>query len=170
MSLFAYLTSFVILLLQATVPFPFPVFAFIPYQATLALKKPISSLLWLSSLGALPLEFLSSDPLGLYSLSCLVTTAIGYRLRYLFSSDSWIQFSFLAGILSFIQLPITAIFLFLFDRRIPFQGKWWFVDLPILALADACYAAVWFVGPYALYRLIRKNWDLYWLKKRISAT
>lgn len=169
MNLFAYLTSLIILLLQATC-FYLPVFAFIPYQTMLVLKKPLPKILWFSSLGALPLELLSADPLGVYALSFLATGAIGYRLRYLFSSDSWIQFSFLAAILSLIQSPMIALFLFLFDRRIPFHGKWWFADLPLLAIADAGYAAMWFVGPYALYRFAYKTWGLYWLKKRASTT
>ena len=165
----AYLTSLFVLFLQATSYFAIPVFPFTPFLSSLSLKKSMTQVFWISAIGTLPLDLLSSDPMGIHSLSCMVTAVIAARVRQLFSSDSWIQFSVFSGILSFIQIPISTLFLFLFDRRIPFQGKWWIVDWPLLAILDAIYAAVWFIGPLAIYTIVQKSWDLYWLRKENSA-
>ena len=170
MCLFAYLTSFSILLLQATIFPQIPCFSWILFLATLCLEKSLPHAIWFSAIGVLPLDLLSSDPLGVHALSCMLTVGLGYRLRNLFSSESWIQFSLFSGILSFLQLPALALLLFLFDRRVPFLGKWWFLDWPSLAIIDAAYATLWFVGPLAVYRYLYKIWSHYWLKRQNSTT
>lgn len=161
----AYALGALILGMQAIWPFQIPVLPFVPFAALCALIRPFHRAILLSALGGFAADLLSSDPFGLHALSYCCAAAITFRLRYLFSHEQPMQLAVFSGLVSLCATTIQIALLFLFDRRIPFCGRWWMIDWPQLPIFDALYALIWFAGPLRLYQLLRKRWTLYWIKK-----
>ena len=162
---FAYALSAAALWLQ-TIYYPtLPILPFAPFIALSLMLRPFSRAILLACLAGIGIDLLSSDPLGLHGLSYTLSAAALYRLRNLFSADQPMQLSFYTAIVSLIVTMLQIGLLFLFDRRVPFCGKWWLTDWAVLPVADAIYALAWFAGPLALFSYIHRTWVIYWLKK-----
>lgn len=154
-----------LLWLQATIYSELPVLVFAPFLALASLDAKLgSALLWSAGAG-FAVDLLSSDLLGLHALTYTLTCLAAGRFRHRFSSEAPTQFAMYTALLSYVATLIQLSLLFLFDRRAPFPGKWFFSEGLGLALIDGAYALMWVAGPFALYRLAHKWWILHWLKK-----
>jgi len=167
MILLSFLLSLVPFALQVFLYGPtLPILPFIPFIVLCLLLKPLSQTLFLSGATGLLVDLISSDPFGIHALNHTLTAALGLRGRLFFSAESPLQLSLYTAICSFISTGLQIALLFLFDRRITFQGKWWVTEWAILPLLDALYAFLWFAGPLALFRIAHRFWAIYWLKKK----
>ncbi len=166
MLLFAYFLSALALLAQATVLPHLPILAFTPFLALSCLLRNFDRALLCGCMAGLTIDLLASDPFGLHALTYSLSLALCYPLKNLFSSDEPMQLSLYTSLLSIGTTLIQVLLLFLFDRRIPFCGRWWMTDWIALPVVDAIYALIWFAGPLALFRVVRRRWVIYWLKKK----
>lgn len=162
---FAYALSAAALWMQILFYPTFPILPFAPFIAISLLSRPFSRALLLACIAGISIDLLSNDPLGINGLSYTLAAAALYRIRNLFSVTHPIQLSFYTAIVSLIITALQIGLLFLFDRRVPFCGKWWLTDWAMLPVADAIFALVWFAGPLALFSYVHKTWVVYWLKK-----
>jgi hypothetical protein len=143
-----------------------PILPFIPLIALSLLLQPLSKTLFISAFTGLLVDLLSADPFGIHALNHAATAALCFRGRSLFSVERPLQFSLYTAICSFVSTILQIALLFLFDRRVSFQGKWWLAEWTLLPLIDALYAFMWFAGPLALFRSVHRLWEVYWLKKK----
>lgn len=143
-----------------------PILPFIPWLAFLSLLCPLLRTLFLSFAAGLFLDSISTDPFGIHALNYTLTAALCYRWRSRFSPDNPLQLCLYTALCSFVSTQLQIALLFLFDRRILFGGKWWATEWAFLPIFDALYALVWFAGPLALFRIMRRTWMVYWLKKK----
>lgn len=145
-----------------------PINPFIPFIALACLLSSFSKAPWLALLAGLSIDFLSSDPFGIYALNYSLTAALCYSWHSRFSADVPLQLSLYTAIVSFVSGFLQLALLFLFDRRVPFDGKWWLtVSLPGF---DAMYAFFWFACPLAFFQFVRKSVVNYWLRKKNPST
>ena len=145
-----------------------PINPLIPFVALTCLLSSFAKAPWLSLLAGLSIDVLSSDPLGIYALNYSLVALLCYSWRNRFSADVPLQFSLYTAFVSLVSLFLQLILLFLFDRRVPFDGNWW--EWSSLPGFDALYAFVWFAGPLALFQFVRKTAVIYWLKKKDPST
>lgn len=134
--------------------------------AFIALKNSLTTTLWCAAfLGAIA-DVFSDDPIGLSALSFTLSAWILHRLNRYLLPDSPFHFmlftALFAAVCNFLYLPL----LFLFDRRVPFDGKWALTDLLIAPLAYATIAWVGFVVPVWTLKTIRSIGGLIWLQKK----
>lgn len=161
-----FVLSIGLLWLQATIYSGLPILVFAPFLALASLdSRPSWHALFWSAGAGLVVDLLSSDPLGLHALTYTLSCLTAGRLRHRFSSETPMQFAVYTSLISYIATLIQMTLLFLFDRRAPFPGKWFFSEGLGLALIDGAYALMWIAGPFALYRFAHKWWTLHWLKK-----
>jgi cell shape-determining protein MreD len=171
MILLSFFLSATFLCLQTISPFftKIPILAFAPFLALLGLVRPLSKTLHWSCFAGFLIDLLSYDPFGIHALNYTLTSLFCFRWRRRFSAELPLQFGLYTAFFSLISTLLQTAMLFLFDRRILFQGKWWLSDWPLLPVCDALYALLWFAGPLALYRMLRRTWGIYWLKKNQNA-
>jgi len=167
MIILGFCLSILYLCLEILHPFfaKIPVLPFAPFLALLGLSRPLSKTLHISCFSGLLIDLLSYDPFGIHALNYTLTSLFCYRWQKRFSAEIPLQFALFTAIFSTASTILQALLLFLFDRRILFQGIWWITDGPVLAICDALYALIWFAGPMAFYRIARRTWGIYWLKK-----
>lgn len=134
-------------LLQSALFWNIALLPFLPFVALASLRCNRAEALWLSALSGALFDLLSADPFGIYALSSVLTSAAGYRFRYLFFQGEPLQLCCLTALYSAFFTPILVFALFLFDRRAPFGGKWSFLDLVTMPFLDAAYAFFWFACP-----------------------
>jgi cell shape-determining protein MreD len=142
-----------------------PLLPFAPFLALLGLVRPLSKTLYGSCFAGLLVDLLSYDPFGIHALNYTLSSLFCFRWRRRFSAEIPLQFGLYTAFFSSVSTILQTLLLFLFDRRILFQGKWWLIDWPLLSLCDALYALLWFAGPLTLYRIVCRMWGIYWLKK-----
>lgn len=171
MLLFAFLLSITALILQSILPMQACILAFSPFLALVMLRCSLYQTLWLSALSGSILDLISSDPIGTHSLSYTLVSALFFRIRKMFLYEEPFHLAIVTSILSFGITIFELFFLFLFDRRVPFGGRWFLTDFLGMPLVDGFYAFVWFAGPLSLYFKCKKMWGVFWLRrKRISRT
>jgi rod shape-determining protein MreD len=126
--------------------------------------------LWLSALAGCVVDLFSDHPIGLHALNYTICASLLSRFRRHVSSSEPLHLSLFTGIYSFVSTILLLILLFLFDRRVPFDGKWIFTDIVGMPVMDAVYAFVWFAAPLALIeklrRIGRRWWMTVWLKRK----
>lgn len=135
-----------------TILFPHIVLlTFAPFLAIATLCCPLPKcLLWAFISGAI-LDLLSNDPMGVHALNYTLICFVFYRYRRYFSSILPLHLSLFTFFISFGSTLLQLFLLFLFDRRIPFTGKWALGDICIMPIIDALYALVWFAYPLKFY-------------------
>jgi rod shape-determining protein MreD len=143
-----------------------PLIPFAPFLALIALQTDLKKTLLLSFLAGVFIDLFSDDPIGLHALNYILTSAFLYRIRTLFSHERPFHLSFFSSIVSLVSTTFQLLLLFLFDRRVPFNGKWIFADLVGAPILDGVYAFVWFAAPLAIGTKLHKMWVLFWLKKK----
>ncbi|MES2274139.1 MAG: hypothetical protein V4487_08095 [Chlamydiota bacterium] len=166
MLIFSFFLSLTALFLQATLFPSLNLLPFAPWIALVILRCNLGSALSLSSAAGVLMDLLSDDPIGLHALNYSITTALlyGYRKHFLF--DVPLHLSLSTALVSALSTFLQLILLFLFDRRVPFSGKWILVDLGAMPVLDALYALVWFAAPLALFVTLRRIWVVFWLKRK----
>jgi rod shape-determining protein MreD len=162
MNTFAFVLSLIAFLVQLRLYPHLPILPFMPFLTLLCLSLPLQRVLALSAATGFLLDLLSNDPFGVNALNYTLTVFLSYRFRSLFSSEVPLQFALFTAILSFLSTQLQLGLFFLFDRRIDFLGSWWLTQWGLLPAFDATFALIWFVGPLAMYRFLRKNWLTYW--------
>ncbi|MBI3508230.1 MAG: hypothetical protein HY069_01150 [Chlamydiia bacterium] len=143
-----------------------PFFAYGPWIALVLLKRERAQALWLCALAGGVVDLLSDHPMGLHAVNYVVTAAVLARFAKHFLADAPLHLGLYTGVVSFVSTWLHLFLLFLFDRRVPFAGKWAlgeFLGMPIL---DGVYALVWFAVPLALVTKIKRYWTLFWLKRK----
>lgn len=166
MLIFAFFLGALALVLQGLIIPHIAILAFAPFLALCILRCDLIRALWLSALCGCMVDVLSEDPIGLHALNYVLTTAALYRLRNPFSYEQPLHLSLFTGFISFFSTFLLLILLFLFDRRVPFAGRWVFADLIGMPVIDALYAFVWFAPPLALANKIVRTWIIFWLKRK----
>lgn len=166
MLIFAFILGAIALILQGILIPRIAIFAFAPFLALATLRCELMRALTLSALAGAALDLLSDGPMGLHALNAILTTAILFRIRRRFSHNDPLHLSFFSGLVSALSTVLQLILLFLFDRRVPFGGKWAFADFIGMPAIDALYAFVWFVAPLSLADKLRRMWVLFWLKRK----
>lgn len=154
------------LILQGVLHPYLPILAFAPAIAFASLRSSFPKTLWFSALAGALVDLLSEDPMGVHALNYTMAAALLYRFRNPFSHDEALHLSLYTALLSALSTILQLFLLFLFDRRIPFNGKWVLADLIGMPLFDALYAFVWFTAPLALVERLRRHWMVFWLKRK----
>jgi rod shape-determining protein MreD len=163
---FAFFLSAIVLWLQSTVYPELPLLAFAPFLALSCLLRSFPKAVLLCCAAGLALDLLSQEHLSLHAMTYTAAAAICFRWRRRFSIETPTQFAIYTALLSMMCTTIQIALLFLFDRRIPFTGRWWMSECLCLPLFDGVYALLWFTGPLALFSEIRRRWVVHWLKKK----
>ncbi len=166
MTLFAFLLSTIVFSLQSTLYPELPVLAFAPFLALVCLLRKFSHAVLFSTIAGLLLDLFSQEKFGFHALVYASVSALCFRWKKRFSVETPMQFSMYTALVSLVCTTLHITLLFLFDRRIPFPGRWWMTEWLCLPLFDGAYALLWFTGPLALYRELRRQWAIYWLKKQ----
>lgn len=154
------------LLLQGVLLPHLSLLAFAPFLALVSMRPHLPSALWLSALAGAMTDLFSDDPIGLHALNFVCVVALLSRLQKLVSSEHPFHLSFFTALLSSLSTAFHLILLFLFDRRVPFDGKWILTDLLGMPMIDALYAFVWFAAPLTLIDFLRKKWVVFCLKRK----
>lgn len=166
MLIFTFIMSFLGELLQGFILPGVSLFVFTPLIALISAKKPLLTSLWSLAFSGVVVDLLSDHPFGIHALSFVLTALCVYRFRRLFLADSLLQLPLFTALTSAFHGPILLFLLFLFDRRVPFAGKWLFWDLTLMPLFDALFAFLWIVGPWAFIQKIYRYGEIYWLRRK----
>jgi cell shape-determining protein MreD len=155
------------LILQSVLCPPFTLLPFAPWIALVSLRCPFSKTLLLVAAAGAGVDLLSDDPMGLHAINFCLTAGILFRVRNHFLYDNPFHLSLFTTLISCASTLIQIFLLFLFDRRVPFAGKWVLGDLLAMPIADGLYALVWFAAPLLLYEKLRRHVSVYWRKNAI---
>lgn len=174
MLIFAFFLSTIALFLQAVIFPSFSFFAFAPWIALVILQTNHSThlwkILWLTSLAGVFTDLFSDHPIGLHAITYCLCSLFLFRFRNHFLFDRPLHLGLFTTLVSFISTHLQLFFLFLFDRRVPFSGKWALSDGLGMPIADGLFACIWFVGPLFLFSKANRLWMLFWIKKNLSLT
>jgi rod shape-determining protein MreD len=166
MLIFAFVLAATALALQGLIVPRLAILAFAPFLALVTLRCSHKRALWLSVLSGALIDILSDDPMGLHALNYTLITALLFPFRKHFLYDQPLHLSLFTGVISALSTILQLTLLFLFDRRVPFEGRWIFADLVGMPAIDALYAFVWFAAPLSLFDKLRRMWVLFWLKRK----
>lgn len=127
------------------------VHAFAPYLAKSFFTKSFEEALSLSLLSGFIFDlFTSGTEMGYHSLNFLLTSAIVYKLKWLFSPHK------AHGLILFtICFSLISSIIYAFQGRIPLNLP---LDLFVLPLFDGCYGFLWFSCPYIAYNFLKKHY------------
>lgn len=140
--------------------------AFAPFMAMCLLRVSLRASLWLAGVAGLCVDLFSDDPMGLHALNYAGTAGILYGVKKRLSHEEPLHLGLYTGGISFISTLLQLFLLFLFDRRVPFSGKWALVDVFCMPIVDGVYALVWIAAPLLALQRLRYKWDIYWVKKK----
>jgi len=166
MLILAFILGTAAVILQGIVVPRVAILPFVPFLALAILKCELPRALWLAALTGALIDLLSDDPMGLHALNDVLVAALLFRIRKHFSYDNPLHLSLFSFALSSFSTLLQLLLLFLFDRRVPFGGKWIAADLIGMPAIDALYAFVWFAVPLSLADRLRRMWVLFWLKRK----
>ncbi len=133
------------------------------------LRHSLPAALWFAALLGGISDLFSDDPMGVYALNYTLVTAFFYRFRRHLLWDSPLHLSLLTGLISSISALSQLALLFLFDRRVPFDGKWILTDLIGMPLVDAAVAFIAFSLPLLTFKKIHRLGMLFWFKRKHSS-
>lgn len=145
------------LILQSVLCPPFTLLPFAPWIALVSLRSSLSKTLWLVAAAGAAVDLISDDPMGVHAINYCLTAWLLFRFRNHFLHDNPFHLSLFTTLISFASTAFQIFLLFLFDRRIPFAGKWILGDLLAMPIADGLYALVWFAAPLFLYNKLRRH-------------
>ncbi len=166
MLIFAFLLSFIALIFQGIMLPKIAILSFSPFLAIIALKVLQPQALILSCFCGAIMDLMSDDPIGLHALNYTITVWLFFKIRSRFSLEKPTHLSLFTGLISSFSTLLQLVLLFLFDRRVPFGGRWAFMELVAMPLVDAVYAFIWFTAPMDLFQKVRKKLVIFWLKKK----
>lgn len=163
---FAFFLATAASLLQGVLLPGFSLFAYAPWLALITLRCSSIRALWGAILAGAFVDLLSDHPFGLHAIAFATTSFLLLRFRKHFFFDRPLHLSLFSALISELLTLLQLFLLFLFDRRVPFSGKWVLGDLLAMPIVDGFYALIWFAGPLALFEKLRRQWGLFWLKKK----
>lgn len=166
MLVFAFFLSLAALVLQGVLVPRLALLTFAPFVSLSIMRCKYARALWLSAMAGACIDLVSDDPMGLHALNYTLIAALLFQYRKHFLYDQPLHLSLFTGLISILSTILQLFLLFLFDRRVPFGGKWIFADLVGMPVIDALYAFVWFAAPLALFDRLRRLWVLFWLKRK----
>lgn len=166
MLIIAFILSTIALILQSLVLPRIAILAFAPFLALAMMRYQMKRALWLSVLAGIMADLLSDDPMGLHALNYAITCGLLFKVKKHFLHDQPFHLSLYTAFVSSLSTALQLILLFLFDRRVPFDGRWIFADLVGMPVIDAFYAFVWFAAPLLLFDKLKRMWGLFWLKRK----
>lgn len=166
MLIIAFVLAVIALFLQGLLVPRLVILAFVPFLALTIMRCKSAKALWLSVLTGAIMDLLSDDPMGLHALNYTLITALLFQLRKHFLHNQPLHLSIFTALISTMSTILQLLLLFLFDRRVPFVGRWICADLIGMPAIDALYAFVWFAAPLSLLDKLRRMWVLFWLKKK----
>jgi hypothetical protein len=161
----SFLLSLVGMVLQLALLPPLPLFPGAPAAALAALRLSWTKALFFALAVGLAADLFSDAPLGTIGASFVGSVIAIYPLRRPLSEDDPLHVSLYTAALSFALFPLEALLFFLFDRRTPYTGEWFFADWAAAPLYNGLYAFIWFALPLALYRWARRRWVIFWLTR-----
>lgn len=166
MVIIAFILATIALILQGLLLPRIAILAFAPFLALAMMRCKMKRTLWLSALAGIIGDLLSDDPMGLHALNYVIVTGLLFRVRKHFLYDQPFHLSLYTAFISSLSSALQIVLLFLFDRRVPFDGRWIFADLIGMPVIDALYAFVWFAAPLSLFDKMKRMWVLFWLKRK----
>lgn len=117
------------------------------------------------------MDLMSNDPMGVHALNYVLVTTLLFKVKKIFLYDEPFHLALFTAIVSLVSTIFQLLLLFLFDRRVPIEGRWALIDFLGMPVVDGLYGYVWFAGPLYLFSKMKKMWILFWLKrKRLSRT
>lgn len=147
----------------------FPLSAFAPFLAIVYYTAPFSKALWISCGCGFILDLLSSEfHFGVHALTLTMTSALLFHQRRHFFEDKPMAFSLFSAVISCLETSLQMVFVYLFDRGIPFSLATIVTDLILLPIADGLYGFLWFTCPMQLYIYIKKKGWKALFQKRIN--
>ena len=164
MLLIAFFLSLCALLLQGVLIPRLSILAFAPFLALVIMKQKYNKALWSSAFAGCIMDLLSDNPMGLHALNYTLITAFLFQFRSYFSHDHPLHLSLFTGLISILSTLLQLTLLFLFERRVPFAGRWIFGDLLGMPIIDSFYAFVWFGAPFTLLTNLQKLWKVFKIK------
>jgi len=172
MLVFAFFLATLAFFLQAAIFPQMSFLAFSPWIALTILKSQRSSslwkTLWLTSLAGVFTDLFSDHPMGLHAITYCLSSLFLFRFKNHFLYDRVLHLGLFTTLVSFISTQLQLFFLFLFDRRVPFTGKWALSDWLGMPIADGIFACLWFAGPLILFSKGNRLWIKFWIKKNLS--
>jgi len=166
MLVLAFFLATLALILQGIVLPRIAILAFAPFLALAMMRSERKRALWLSALAGALVDLLSDDPMGLHALNYTIVTWLLIRVKNRFSYDQPFHLSLYTVFVSSLSTALQLMLLFLFDRRVPFDGRWFLADLVGMPVIDGLYAFVWFAAPLSLFDKMKRIWVLFWLKRK----
>jgi rod shape-determining protein MreD len=162
----AFFLALTALLLQGVMIPKLAILAFAPFLALVLMKSRWIRALSFSALAGCLLDLLSDDPMGLHAINYTAIMMLLFRFRGRFDAEQPLHLCLVTALISLLSTLLQLTLLFLFDRRVPFGGRWIFADLVGMPVIDALYAFVWFAAPLSFCEWVRKLWVLFWLKRK----
>lgn len=157
------ISTFATLFVSALFPHFKPIF-YAPFLVISFFNTTFIISLWLSCLGGLMVDLLSSSHMGLYALVYTLCTAIFYRQKKYFK-DTPTNIALFTILISLAYTVINVILLFIFDKGINISLLWFLTDFIGLSLIDGIYAFVCFAFPITAYELL-KNKKLFAINRK----
>ena len=174
MLIFTFCLAVIAFFLQGIFSFSFSLFVFAPWVALVTLKTnkttDLWKTLWLVSLAGSFNDLFSDHPMGLYPITYCLSSLFLFRFRNHFLYEKPFHLALFTAFISFFMTQLELFFLFLFDRRVPYTGKWAVGDWLGMPIADGLFACIWFAGPMFLLSKANRLWVLFWIKKNLSPT
>lgn len=163
---FAFCLATAVALFQGILFPGFCLFAYAPWIALVNLRCHFVRAIWLSAMAGVCLDLLSDHPFGVHGIAYVGTSLLLFRFRKHLLAEKPLHLGLYSAFVSWTATLLLLFLLFLFDRRIPFAGRWVLADLFTMPLVDGLYALVWFSGPLALFVKLRRQWGLFWLRRK----
>lgn len=132
-------------------------FTFSPLVVFYLVHTSLLTTLWASLGLGLLVDLVSSSHMGVNALNFFLTSFLLYRQRKHFIKDNPYNLSLFTMLYSIVWTLLYAVFIFLFDRRILFHGKWLAADLIIMPALDGLYAYICFTLPFAFLDKMKKR-------------
>lgn len=164
----AFLLSVMALIFQSVLFPKISILAFAPFLALSILRTKISQALWLACFSGMVMDLISNDPIGVHALNYVLSTTLLFKLKKHLLFEDPFHISVLSTIFSSVITFFGLFLLFLFDRRVPIEGKWILLDLFGMPVVDGLFAFVWFTAPLTLFSKCKKMWALFWLKRKTT--
>jgi rod shape-determining protein MreD len=166
MLILTFLLSTLALILQGVLFPHIALLAFAPFLSLSILRCKMTKALWLSALAGILMDLVSNDPIGIHALNYVLVSAFLFRFKKHFLYDEPFHFSLFSALVSSVSTGLQLMLLFLFDRKVPIDGKWTLLDLIGMPVIDGLFAFVWFAAPLSLLQQLKKMGNLFWLKKK----
>lgn len=143
---------------------------FAPFLTILYTECSYATSLWASLFVGLFFDLMASKiPLGFYSLSYCLTTTCVYRYRRFFLLDKWWIFPLYTAIFSAVSSLIQILLLAIFNAKVPIHMMMILSDLCIMPMIDACFALLFFILPYTLFKYLANPSRIHYLKERVKS-